>query len=338
MVPGSILGVAGTGTIAVINDSGDSAVSNTDLVVNFSRIEILSANSRYYSPDLYNENGQGGHTFLLNNDFVANQPAVDALIWCMQNHTCTSTVNFRVGVNTAVDLVADDSIHVIRFDDGNELPDGVYGLTSLKFLGCNFGNDYYWTPSQIDMTLDDGTPWQYGPDNPKAGTIDFRSVVMHELGHVHMLLHVINTEALMHSAIGNGKKRRWPLETADVLGMDHVISSSSQPKPCGGDPMVVADTSWCLNSIDEGQIIPTPNNGILAYPNPTTGQLYIIYPNIRQSSELVLTDMLGRTVRRTILQISTNNTAFDLSSLPSGIYFLQLLSDVSYGALKIVVK
>lgn len=79
-------------------------------------------------------------------------------------------------------------------------------------------------------------------------------------------------------------------------------------------------------------IFQTPDNHTLAleeaaqpiqwgvYPNPTTGKVTVSWDNTQDFPGAILMDGQGRQ----IIQLQSNDRSFDISDMPSGIYFLQL--------------
>src|SRR5262249_24993888 len=154
----------------------------------------------------------------LNNE-VAALPAVTAAIQrAMDTWTCATNVNWNISSTpTSTDVVASDGLNVIRFDNGSELSPGVLGV-GTSYWSYTFGSsENYWKATEMDITIDDGTNWNYGPAAPNVSQYDLESVLLHELGHLHQFNHVINTAAVMHFSISNGTMKRTLLST-DING------------------------------------------------------------------------------------------------------------------------
>jgi hypothetical protein len=76
----------------------------------------------------------------------------------------------------------------------------------------------------------------------------------------------------------------------------------------------------------------TPKVQIMAYPNPTLGEVTIT--NLEDVSEFYLLDMSGRVLQT--VQVSNTNEQLDLSQYATGIYIIQYLEKGKVNVLKII--
>ncbi|MFN8155666.1 MAG: IPT/TIG domain-containing protein [Bacteroidia bacterium] len=210
---------AGTGQIRVTNStaSPNQATSTGTLTINFAEINV-EFNASGLPTDLYNDNTTGGYTFqFCSTDFPANGAAMNSFLRAFYSWKCETDINWSIGATTTIDVAANDGTNTIRFDTGAELPAGVAGRATSNLSGCLSAADTVWYPVDQDITFDDGLVFQYGPALPSASEIDFETVALHELGHWHMLDHVINTSAVMHAEVSYGLSKRV-LQAAETAG------------------------------------------------------------------------------------------------------------------------
>jgi Viral BACON domain/Secretion system C-terminal sorting domain len=81
-------------------------------------------------------------------------------------------------------------------------------------------------------------------------------------------------------------------------------------------------------NIEEEQVKP-----VAVFPNPTTGLVYVVLPN-RQMADLSIHNLLGQII---VQKNQVNeDTSFDISSQPDGIYWLQIEKDGHREVKKIV--
>jgi hypothetical protein len=78
-------------------------------------------------------------------------------------------------------------------------------------------------------------------------------------------------------------------------------------------------------------------NEIEIYPNPTTGIIYIAGEIDFKKTEITLTDVSGKIVKKHMIQSSGKKYALDLSSFPPGIYHLSLQTDSQLLTKKIIL-
>ncbi len=240
-IPSNIVtpeGCAGTGNIRVVNSDPNSVISTTPLTITFAYTNLdYNNNNITYTPDLINDNAAGGYTFQLYTGFNSNTDAVSAFRRAMSTW-CPTQVNWIIGSTTSTNVTASDGINIVRFDVGGELPDGVLGVLGSYYQGCSSGGNLVWHVSEMDMTFNDATNWEYGPALPSFTEYDFESVAVHELGHGLQLNHVINTLDVMHYALGNGDANR-SVNIDDVAGGTAVMANSVVANACGPGAMTI---------------------------------------------------------------------------------------------------
>lgn len=256
---------AGTGPIQV-----NGITSASSLTVNYSHInvesDVVSSGSFVaYETQHIDADGSGGYTWQMFTDFAADVDAVASFTRAFDTWRCTGTnINWEIGSNTGTDVIADDGINVIRFDNGTELPNGVLGRCTSRYSGCFVGgSDIEWYVSELDIVFDDGTNWNYDVATPGFTEYDFESVAVHELGHGHQLGHIINTNAVMHYAISNGEDNRDLGVNEELAGGNYVMGKSTSSTVCGNSVMTeyscgtapTADFSASATSICAGQSV-----------------------------------------------------------------------------------
>ena len=244
---------AGTGDIRVTDDSGNSDVSSTDLSVTYDLINT-TYNGNSYRLNMVDADGSGGIEFVFQTDFYNDANAMGAFKRALNSWRCSNFggtgVYFVDGGSSTVDEIADDDVNIVRFDNGNELANGVLGTTHNRFTGCTSGGVIKWFVSEIDMVFNDvpytGYTWNFdeADGTTSSSQYDFESVSVHELGHAHQLDHVIDNTQIMHYSISNGQEKR-NLSQDDLDAGNDVLNFSSGV--CGkSDMQVYTCTSQAL--------------------------------------------------------------------------------------------
>jgi PKD repeat protein len=241
---------AGTGNFRVVTSNNETVQSPSALSIPYA-VLTLSSGGRRYRVRLVNANSAGGYTLVPNASFAANTDAFNAFKRALQTWRCGTYVNFGLAqTTTTVQCAADDGINVVSFDNTScNLPSGVLGVTYNYYGGCSAGGNSYWYRRGMDLIFrrpGAGINWNFGPQPPGTGQYDFESVVLHELGHAHLLGHVIAPNTLMHYAIGPGVMIRTLGAQTDQAGGLYVMQYSTVSAPCGPSAIVALNSSNCV--------------------------------------------------------------------------------------------
>lgn len=101
--------------------------------------------------------------------------------------------------------------------------------------------------------------------------------------------------------------------------------------------MIIDDL--CLGAMSVGTQNPEYGQAIRLYPNPTTGVITLelnisATPGMRN----VITDLAGRIIQENLAEPGANEQKMDTGNLPSGLYFIQVISDGHVLAIEKFVK
>ncbi|HZV70711.1 MAG TPA: IPT/TIG domain-containing protein [Saprospiraceae bacterium] len=229
---------AGTGQVRVVVD-GNTATSSQTLSVTYSEsnLEWDDGPNHYLIQTQHgNDNGSGGYTFQYHTEFNSNAAARKSYERALNSWRCATEVNWTIGATSTIDVIAEDGVNIVRFDNGTELAEGV-GAAMYSFYDDCFAPalNCIHVP-ELDMVINDAFPggvtWEYGPDLPSATEIDFETVIVHELGHALQLGHVINTGQVLHYSVSPGNYLRI-LQPNDQAGGAHVhVRSTTNQTYC----------------------------------------------------------------------------------------------------------
>lgn len=239
-------GTAATGVIEVRNSNNETGVSSATLTIDYAYTNFDYFGEKY-GAKLVEDNGDGGMTFTLSTSLCnsGDQDAINALGRALREWRCVTGVNWELSTSTTNStLIDDDGLNIITWDVSTGLPAGILGRSHSYFSGCSSGGDVYWHLYEVDINLDEGATW-YFCDNPAGipgSSIDFQSVVFHEMGHGHQLAHLNNSAAVMHRSISAGQIKRT-LAAGELAGADFIINQSANP--CGPDPMTLLSAPGC---------------------------------------------------------------------------------------------
>ncbi|SFU27901.1 Por secretion system C-terminal sorting domain-containing protein [Pustulibacterium marinum] len=321
---------AGTGNIRVVTSSSSNLVSSENIIITYAESNVQynpSTELIAFQTQHVNDNFLGGYTWQMYTDFADNTAANNAFMRAFNSWVCGTEINWTVGANTIVNQIAADGVNVIRFDVGSELPNGVLGRCTSRYAGCfiDFAS-MSWYVSELDIVFDAAINWNYAEEDPSFSQYDFESVAVHELGHGHQLLHVIDSNAIMHYSITNGETKR-DLSIDDIAGGTDVQARSTTTAPC---TQTSATTLDCPTAVLTDMI----SENIRLYPNPVKENLMVENPAGIQFSEISVYDMRGRKV--VTFESSATFIEIPMINLKRGVYLLKFVSKQINSSYKIL--
>lgn len=339
----NIDGTAGTGNIRVTNSDGSSNTSSAVLSISYSEINVSGDFGRgdgfkSYQTQHHNNNGSGGYTWIMENDFfneLTHADAPDAFLRAFNNWRCETKVNWEISNTFTNTSIISTSENIISFDyDGtdSELDAGILGTCTYGFSGSVCSSGIVWYVTDIDIVFDRETNWYFGTGDI-TNKFDFETVALHELGHGHQLGHVINTSNVMHFSISD-ESINTILDTNSIMGANDVQTRSVFSHSCS--PAISPMTEYtgnCELSIEDINL----ENSVSVYPNPTKQKIYIDSPSY-SLDRIEIYDVSGRLISQIDVSNSSNLNAINLENTSKGMYFLNIYSGVSFITKKIVVE
>ena len=321
---------AGTGPIQVV--ANGTATSSQTLNVPYAELNANydpGTGTEAYLTQHIDRDGSGGYVWQMQTDFDASA-ANDAFVRSLDTWRCETEINWTVGAVTTTDVIANDNINIVRFDNGTELPNGVLGRCTSRWSGCG-GATIKWYVEELDIVFNDDTNWNYATSAPGFTQYDFESVSVHELGHGHQFGHVIDTNAIMHYSISNGEENR-ALSSNDIAAGADVQSRSTVSAVCGQSLM----TSFDCATLSAAEFSLADN--IALYPNPVKENMFI-----RSASNIKLTganiyDVTGKIIMSVDLTKMNKLKTLNVSSLSTGMYFVNINSDKGLITKKIIIE
>jgi hypothetical protein len=249
-------GMAGSGKIRVFENSGASATSKDDLIVIFSRLNVVYGGEPFQTKHI-NQNNNGGYTFAYHPSFPAS--AKVAFESELNDWRCGILVNFGIGQSTSTAKPARDGENIIRFSDPNEMPQSVLGITYIWWVGCTAKE---WYLVEIDMMYNSDQSFYFGEGSTPTGQIDFRTVVLHEIGHAVQLGHVINSKESMHFSVAKGQSKR-KLSGRDKEGGKFVMNQISTTNSCRQGTMSLLNANNCNSGVaSKGGLAKADENSV----------------------------------------------------------------------------
>jgi hypothetical protein len=230
--------LAGTGQIRVVSSS--TQTSSSSLTVTYNLTNVTGYNSTAYFQKLYNTNSSGGYTFTLNATDITTNPNT-YFTRAVADWVCNSDINWRINSSTTtIDAVAYDNVSVVHFD---ALASGTLGVASVWRAPCSSNTS--WVVLEVDMSFSSSASFYYGTGTPGGTQYDFYTVALHELGHAHLLGHVINSGTMMHYALSSGATGRTFSATQETAGAADVIAQCTASANCATSVLTASTLTAC---------------------------------------------------------------------------------------------
>lgn len=311
--------VAGTGSIQVVAANGAATESSQQLTVHYAKSEII------YAEQLNNTMlvgmQSGGYTFTMNAQLQQITNGSSMVENAFLKWACNTGVNFKL-TNEVVNLTdwTHDNTNLIGLSYPGQLPSYLLGKTITTFSGCGSANGLQWNLIEVDILLNSDIDWWTGEGEPASNTYDLETVILHEIGHAHLLQHNNDLRSPMYFELTPGAMRR-ELHQPSIEGGNYVSTQSVEATvTCGEEAHRYFDFNTCnpsmINGIEEGS-----EKTISVYPNPFTDQL-TISGNWNSGGQFSIFDAAGRTVLHGILNSNTQTIATE--QLSTGVYLLEI--------------
>lgn len=338
---------AGTGSIYIEDSNGVQSPLSSILTVSYAQINLdidFQTSTEAFASQHIGADSNGGYIWQMQTDFFndTEHPGARADFENALNEwVCQTGINWSIS-DTSTTIESDrtsengNGINEIRFDNGTELDPGILGVCISWFRSCESGSFGLFV-SELDIIFDDQTNWHFGNGLPGNNELDFQSVVLHELGHAHQLGHVIDTnfdgnnlDDVMHYGIARGVQQRV-LNNNNITGASNVQSRSTTTQVCFQSVMTNASCTLGIQDIEF-------KDAITLYPNPAKNQVFIKNESANTIKKLVTYDLTGRLVFEHTFPINTTIAPINLVGVTSGVYLVEIHSDVSTITKKLVVN
>lgn len=195
---------AGSGVVEVVRYEGaapiDSVTSTAGIIVPYS-IKNIYARRNYFRPKLFSPHN-GGYTISYDSSFYNNKPALAAFRRALQRWRCTTGINLKeycVKARPFCDTIGQVGFIRVSFKKP------CFNITGPTALGATVikKNDYCINTDTTayvlaqDLIFDNppyaGFTWHYDSiPSAASNKYDFETTALHELGHVHLLDHLMN--------------------------------------------------------------------------------------------------------------------------------------------------
>ncbi|MEW4923224.1 T9SS type A sorting domain-containing protein [Algibacter sp. 2305UL17-15] len=248
----------------------------------------------------------------------------------------------------------DPPVNIIRFDNDDAIPDNgddeldsdTLGECTYYSKGCFVGGELFWYVAELDIVFNDDYSWYTGTGIPSTSEYDLETIALHELGHGHLLGHVIdlnnnaidpgtnriinNVEDVMHYATSNGEAQR--VLTANNSTCGNGIQTRSKASATCGQPLM-ADRPCPLSSEEE-----TLNKGVSMYPNPARSKFQIKNESSIAIEKAIIYDISGRLISSHNFSNTSRTHTIGIEGISKGLYFVNIHSEDAFITKKLILE
>jgi len=292
---------------------------------------------------LMDDNGFGGYTFQYDSSTIPDS-ARTVFDQATLQWNCATKVNFELGSDMAVSSSAVDGINSIRFAPSTEFSSGQLAKTNIlaasRLDTCNGNSETFLYVREIDIAFNASVNWHFDTQtDTDSSAKDMLRVALHELGHAHLLGHVLDSMNVVQ--LGYGLHRPGILQGYDVEGGLYVMDLSTSGFCVGVSTMDSLEVD--CNGVPQGvEAFKEDANPISLWPNPFESKItMLINAESTGSGFLEIKNIIGQKVcteKPIWFSKGKNEIQFDGGFLNPGIYFLRIVGQESETTVKIIKK
>ncbi len=358
----------GTGKIRITTNTMDSKETVEDLVIYYSWKNYNAPLSNLKSPfvlaginDVLDEDGQAqapGYRIVPHPNIANNPAAMESIATALRQWTCETGIRWELATNeTTTSASNTDNISSIRF--GSISNSSRLGETTIRPVRCGppAGIEDLGFAAEFDIVVSSAAihPFFFdhtGLEAQPPGMYDFHSVVLHELGHAHLLRHINHEADLMFREVlpNNAQvanfNRKISLSPSNVDGGSVIMEHSAgiNYNSCQDHDHAIETLHWtdCSFAMHSSNSFDYKYNSIRIFPNPSNGQITLEY-NATEGGlvDVIIMNPFGqRILAETELhsQIGFNHFQLDLRHMSTGLYIAQIVAPDIHSTVKFIIE
>jgi hypothetical protein len=294
-------------------------------------------------PVVLNSDIQGGIVFGYSDDFVKYPGAIAAADRALSTWRCNTLVNFvhkpklsfysslirfTTSLGAGIDAVTDCHVQ----DE----------ICSSTLNGVQTKYKYMWSFTlniRKNDPISGNVNWNTG--TPDSNSFNMEPVLLHELGHAHLIQHTIGISDLMHwKQFGNSQTTILGAENKAAGKKISSISSCDRPNTSGlcSNKMVLINIANCtINNTNHVENFAV-NERFSVYPNPTEDNFNIHFKDeyYQGITKIVMYNSVGQEVYHLNNISKTEQLIISTSGLTNGVYYITLFNNDKATVLKCI--
>lgn len=236
-------GVA-SGPVKIISSSGAEVTSTQKVNVTYNQKKLDDQ-----PIDLISHSNNGEIPFYVSNA-LKNDGALPAINRAFELWYCQTGIKFKIAGYVNTKCYTNDNKNVISYDDECSITQ--LGFTRLAISMCSSKNDAYLR--DLDIIINRDKKWSFDLEKDSDGTSDFASTILHEMGHAHLLGHVLNKDDILYPIIVSGENKK-ELNQANQNGGEAILLESKKQNVCTSyKPVSVFNEGSCCTPVQDDKI------------------------------------------------------------------------------------
>jgi len=266
-------GVA-SGSVKIITSQGVEVTSIQKVTVTYNQKKLDNL-----PIDLISHNNKGEIPFYVSNA-LKNDGALPAIERAFELWYCQTGIKFFIAGYVNATCYINDNKNVISYDDGCSI--GQLGFTRLSISTCSSKNDAYLR--DLDIIINRDKKWSFNLKDDDYGTSDFASTILHEMGHAHLLGHVLNKDDILYPIILRSETKK-ELTEANQNGGEAIMLESKKQNSCTNyKPVSVFKEGSCCSPVQNDKVgYVSESLAIISFTKEETGnQVSVRYRKLGQ--------------------------------------------------------
>jgi hypothetical protein len=301
--------IPGSGPVTVNACTGSSF---QNLIINYSITNsvVLDSEKIRYNIVMVDTARNNTESLLFRCDTsISNNPEAYACVrYAIKTWNCYTGINWKLGADTILDTTLLDGISDIYLSNSNFLtPFTLMQTDPHPDPFCADAHDsmdfIYDADIKIRRNLPGGYTWSYDTTGTETSPDSdyFYDMILHEMGHAHLLNHVDDSTSLMYYFFRHGRRVNilsgtWVGPQTLYAGFDVVSTDSAFIDGCKDGTLKNIPRSCRDATLDISPVSENENN-LTLYPNPSSGNITVAYQlSVNSYVQFKITDCIGRVV------------------------------------------
>ncbi len=230
----------GSGLVRIRMANGEEITSTQRITISYNHKKLGVQNI-----DMISHNNTGDMPFYISKRLI-DDGALPAIERAMDLWYCETGIKFSIEGTVDETCYKVDNKNVISYDDGCSISQ--LGFTRLLVSTCSSRNDVYLR--DLDIIINRDKNWSFDLVETPIGKSDFASTILHEIGHAHVLGHVLNNEDILFPIVQRTATKKELVENNKKGGEQILLESKNQNACTNFKPVSTFNDGFCCSPLN----------------------------------------------------------------------------------------